>query len=77
MHAGRLADLVAAVQQAEALQFHAHAFGALWSFSGCAITSDFMIDTTRLTQIFSFTNPGAAVQRADRRRRRPGVAGAR
>jgi hypothetical protein len=61
---GRLADLVAAVQQAEALQFHAHAFGALWSFSGCAITFDFMIDTRSLTEIFSFTNPGAAVQRA-------------
>jgi hypothetical protein len=43
-----LAGLVAAVREAEAAGKHAHAFGSKWSFSDCALTSDYAIDTQAL-----------------------------
>src|SRR3712207_2111750 len=42
---GSLADLVAIVREAEANQKRVHAFGSKWSFSDCAFTSDYVIDT--------------------------------
>jgi FAD binding domain/PASTA domain len=57
-----LDELVAAVQRAESFGFHAHGFGSKWSFSDCAITSDFMIDTTGLPQ--GFVDPNKAIQKA-------------
>lgn len=43
-----LADIVAVVRQAEAANRHVHAVGSKWSFSDCAFTTDYVIDTTRL-----------------------------
>jgi hypothetical protein len=43
-----LDDLVSIVRQAEAEQKHVHAFGSKWSFSDCAISTDYAIDTTGL-----------------------------
>jgi hypothetical protein len=57
-----LDELIAAVQRAESFQLHAHGFGSKWSFSNCAITPDFMIDTTGLPQ--GFVDANNAVQKA-------------
>ncbi|MDP9314710.1 MAG: FAD-binding protein [Chloroflexota bacterium] len=43
-----LAGIVAIVREAEAAQKHVHAFGSKWSFSDCAFTSDYVIDTRQL-----------------------------
>src|SRR5215208_3747348 len=45
-----LADVVAIVREAEANQKRVHAFGSKWSFSDCAFTSDYVIDTRQLNQ---------------------------
>jgi hypothetical protein len=45
-----LADLVAIVRAAEADSRHAHAGGSRWSFSDCAFTTDYAIDTTNLNK---------------------------
>jgi FAD/FMN-containing dehydrogenase len=45
-----LAGVVASVREAEAANKHVHAFGSKWSFSDCAFTSDYIIDTRQLAQ---------------------------
>src|SRR5215217_2264630 len=45
-----LADVVAIVREAEAANKRVHAFGSKWSFSDCAVTNDYVIDTKRLNQ---------------------------
>jgi FAD binding domain len=45
-----LADVVATVREAEAARRHVHAFGSRWSFSDCAMTGDYLIDTTHLNR---------------------------
>ncbi len=45
-----LEDIVSNIREAEANQMHVHAFGSTWSFSDCAITPDYLIDTTRLNK---------------------------
>jgi hypothetical protein len=40
-----LAGLVAAVRKAEAAGKRAHAYGSRWSYSDCALTSDYLIST--------------------------------
>ncbi len=41
-------DIVAIIREAEAAGKHVHAFGSKWSFSDCAITTDYMIDCGEL-----------------------------
>jgi FAD/FMN-containing dehydrogenase len=43
-----LADIEDIVRKAEAENRRVHAFGSKWSFSDCALTTDYVIDTTRL-----------------------------
>lgn len=38
------------IREAEAAHKHVHPFGSKWSFSDCAITNDYVIDTTCLNQ---------------------------
>ena len=45
-----LADVVAIISEAEAANKRVHAFGSKWSFSDCAVTNDYVIDTKRLNQ---------------------------
>ena len=45
-----LAGLVAAIRDAEEAQKRVHAFGSKWSFSDCAFTSDYVIDTRQLNR---------------------------
>ena len=45
-----LGDIVAIVQEAEAANKHVHAFGSAWSYSDCAITTDYLIDTRLLNR---------------------------
>jgi hypothetical protein len=45
-----LADVVATVREAEAANKRVHAFGSRWSFSDCALTSDYLIDTKHLNR---------------------------
>jgi hypothetical protein len=45
-----LADVVAIVQEAEAANMHVHPFGSRWSFSDCAVTPDYLIDTSQLNK---------------------------
>ena len=47
---GTVADIVAFVREAEAAGKRVHAFGSKWSFSDCAMTTDYMIDTRSLTR---------------------------
>ena len=44
----RRAGVVAIVREAEAAQRRVHACGSRWSFSDCAVTGDYLIDTRRL-----------------------------
>jgi len=61
-----LAGLVAVVREAEAAGRHVHATGSSWSFSDCAVTGDYLIDTRQLAR------PLQMVQRALKPgRRRP------
>jgi hypothetical protein len=53
-----LAGVVATVREAEAANKRVHAFGSKWSFSDCAYTTDYVIDTRQLA------NPLQTVQRA-------------
>lgn len=43
-----LADIVAIVRQAEAENRRVHAVGSMWSFSDCAFTTDYVINTEDL-----------------------------
>jgi FAD/FMN-containing dehydrogenase len=43
-----VAGIVATVREAEAANRRVHAFGSTWSFSDCAMTPDYMIDTSGL-----------------------------
>jgi hypothetical protein len=65
---GTLEDFAAAVQQAEAGNHQAHAFGGKWSFSGCVISPDQNSDTNtflvKTTQLQGFVNTDHAVQKA-------------
>ena len=45
-----LAALVSIVRDVEASGRRVHAFGSRWAFSGCARSSDVVVDTTRLDQ---------------------------
>src|SRR5215217_1207310 len=45
-----LADVVAIISEAEAANKRVHAFGSKWSFSDCAFTSDYVVDTKQLNQ---------------------------
>jgi FAD/FMN-containing dehydrogenase len=45
-----LMDVIAIVREAEAAGKHVHALGSGWSFSDCAVTTDYLIDTTHLAQ---------------------------
>ena len=45
-----LPSLVAIVREAEATHKHVHAFGSKWSFSDCAFTNDYVIDTGALNR---------------------------
>jgi FAD/FMN-containing dehydrogenase len=45
-----LADVIATVREAEAAGKRVHAFGSGWSFSDCARTGDYLIDTRQLNQ---------------------------
>jgi hypothetical protein len=50
LHARNPADLVDIVYTAEAAHKHVHAFGSKWSFSDCAITSDYFVDMSHLVR---------------------------
>jgi FAD binding domain len=56
-----LSDVVAIVRDAEAAGRRVHAVGSGWSFSDCAVTDDYLIDTTGLNRELQ------TVQRALRR----------
>jgi FAD/FMN-containing dehydrogenase len=56
-----LSDVVALVRDAEAGGRRVHAVGSGWSFSDCALTRDYLIDTTRMNRELQ------TVQRALRR----------
>jgi hypothetical protein len=43
-----LTGLVAVVHEAEAAGKHVHAFGSKWSFSDCAVTSEYLVHTSQL-----------------------------
>ena len=45
-----LADIVSIVREAEAANKHVHPFGSKWSFSDCAFTTDYVIDTRGLNR---------------------------
>ncbi|MFF8029248.1 FAD-binding protein [Streptomyces sp. NPDC007896] len=45
-----LAGVVAVVREAEMTGKHVHAFGSKWSFSDCAFSFDYVLDTRRLNQ---------------------------
>lgn len=53
-----LEDLIAIIQNAEGSGKHVHALGSGWSFSDCAVTPDYLLDTTHLKK------PIQTVQRA-------------
>jgi FAD binding domain-containing protein/PASTA domain-containing protein len=52
-----LAGLVAIVKEAESAHKHVHAFGSKWSFSDCAITNDYVIDTRDLNRVLPTIKP--------------------
>jgi hypothetical protein len=47
---GSLDDIVAIVREAETANKHVHAFGSAWSFSDCAITMDYLVDSRLLNR---------------------------
>jgi FAD/FMN-containing dehydrogenase len=53
-----LASITTIVREAQAVNRHVHAFGSAWSFSDCATTPDYLIDTKLLNR------PIQTVQRA-------------
>ena len=45
-----LAGIVVIIREAEAAHKHVHAFGSKWSFSDCAFTHDYVVDTRDLNR---------------------------